>query len=95
MPLSAAGLWEAEMTIPAEKSFSRHNWETAGVGSTPPHTTRPPPAWMLDPIHSARSVVENRVSPASSTRGALRMAESSAATAAPSRLTVSSSSGGS
>ena len=65
MPLSSAGLCEAEITTPAAHVLSRSSCETAGVGRTPPQVTTPPDAWKLAASHPARVSVEARVSPAS------------------------------
>jgi hypothetical protein len=93
MPLSSAGLWDAEITTPAAQSLCLRRWETAGVGSTPAQITEPPPAWKLEANHRARSFVDARVSPARRIRGSGHWRARSSARATPRRRTVSSSSG--
>ena len=44
MPLSCQGLWEAEMTMPAEKEWARARKATAGVVMTPADSTVAPAA---------------------------------------------------
>ena len=42
MPLSAKGLWLALITIPASARMLTVRWATAGVGTGPHRSTRPP-----------------------------------------------------
>src|SRR5688572_24956475 len=95
MPLSSNGLCDAEITMPASKSISRATYATAGVGMTPPLVRCPPaepiPRASSRSIHSPDSRVSrptmNRTSPAG------RWWERVRTSAAPSRATVSCSSG--
>ena len=42
MPLSANGLWLALITMPASARMLTVRWATAGVGTGPHSSTRPP-----------------------------------------------------
>ncbi len=93
MPLSSYGLCDAEMTTPTSNPCWRVSTATAGVGMTPTERTSPPIA--LTPRARARSIQnpDSRVSrPTSTLTGVSR--RSVRTSAAPSRITVVSSSGG-
>src|SRR5207342_2898751 len=95
MPLSSYGLCEAEMTTPASYVPVRVRNATAGVGTTPTLVTDAPSPQA--PCASSASIQppDSRVSRPTRNCGDSVPCGSARTSAAPSRLTVAESSGGS
>src|SRR5579859_7833538 len=89
MPLSGAGLWEAETTAPASACSAWVRYAAAGVGRMPPSTTSHPAESKPTERAACRRSPERRVSRTMTTDG-WRCCERKAVAAARPRASASS-----